>query len=66
MVSNLSKAHKTEAHAKAQKASRAGNVADSRHFLRLAKPLGIRLFDKNVDNGQILFGIVVDFAFYGP
>ena len=65
MIGDFGQTNKTEAHTEAQQTTRTSNVADTRHFLRLAKSLGIRFFDKDINDGQILTGVFMNFTFNG-
>ena len=65
MIGNFGQTHETEAHAEAQQTTRTSDITDARHFLRLAKSLGIGLFDKDIDDGQILTGVFMNFTFDG-
>ena len=65
MIGDFGQTNKTEAHTKSQQTTRTSNVADTRHFLRLSKSLGIRFFDKDINDGQILTGVFMNFTFNG-
>ena len=54
MVCNLCQADEAESHAESKKTSAAGNVRDPAHLFSLTEPLGVRLLDEDVDNGQVL------------
>ena len=54
MVCNLCQADEAESHAQSKKTSAAGNVRDPAHLFSLTEPLGVRLLDEDVDNGQVL------------
>ena len=60
VVGYFSQADKWESHAEPQQTTAAGNVGDPAHLLRLPEPLGVRLLDEYVDNGQVLTCIVVN------
>ena len=59
MVGDLRQGHEGEAHAKAQQASRAGDVRDAAHLLGLPEALRVRLLNEDVNDGQVLAGVVV-------
>ena len=59
MVQDLGQADKAEAHAQAKQAAAAGNVGYPAHLFRLAEPLRVRLLDEDVDDGQVLPGVLV-------
>ena len=54
MVCNLCQADEAESHAESKKTSAAGNVRYPAHLFSLTEPLGVRLLDEDVDNGQVL------------
>ena len=54
MVCNLCQADEAESHAESKKTSAAGNVRNPAHLFSLTEPLGVRLLDEDVDNGQVL------------
>ena len=54
VVCNLCQADEAESHAESKKTSAAGNVRNSAHLFSLTEPLGVRLLDEDVDNGQVL------------
>lgn len=66
MVRDLGQADKAEPHAESQQSPAGRNVADPRHLLRLPEPLRVRFLDKDVDDGQVLAGVVVDLVLDGP
>lgn len=65
VVGNLCQADKREAHTEAQEAPRAGDEGDAAHLLSLPEALGIGLFNKYIDDGQVASGIVVDLGLHG-
>ena len=60
MIEDLGQTDEAEAHAEAQKSTRAGDVGNSAHLFRLPESLGVRLLNEYVDNGQVLTCIVVN------
>ena len=53
MIEDLGQTDEAEAHAEAQKSTRAGDVSNSAHLFRLPESLGVGLLDENIDDCQV-------------
>ena len=60
VIEDLGQTDEAEAHAEAQKSTRAGDVGNSAHLFRLPESLGVGLLDEDVDDGEVALGVVVD------
>ena len=65
VVGDLGERDEGEAHAEAEQTAAGGDVGDAGHLLGLAEALRVALLDEDVDDGEVLVGVLVDLGLDG-